>query len=59
MPFGLKMPSCVQRLMDTVLGKDRWKFCLCYVDDLIIYSETFEEHLQHIQAVLSALEKQG
>ena len=60
MPFGLKnAPAAFQRLMDTVLGKDRWKFCLCYVDDLIIYSETFEEHLQHIQAVLSALEKAG
>jgi len=45
--------------MDQVLGEDRWKFCLCYIDDVIIYSDSLEEHLKHIQRVLAKFEEAG
>ena len=32
---------------------------MCYVDDLIIYSRTLEEHLEHIEAVLEKLKEAG
>lgn len=55
MPFGLKnAPAFFQRLMDTTL-RAQFEFCRCYIDDVIIFSKSFEEHLVHLRAVLSAL----
>ena len=52
MPFGLcNAPSTFQRLMEHVLQEELWKFCLLYIDDIIIFSTGFEEHLQHIDKV--------
>ena len=54
MPFGLKnAPATFQRTMNTILKPVLDKFAFVYVDDIIIFSETFEEHLQHIQQVFS------
>ena len=33
------------------------KFCLVYIDDIIIYSNTIEEHYEHIKILLDLLEK--
>ena len=53
MPFGLcGAPATFQRLMDRVLqGLNH--FCAAYLDDIVIYSSTWEEHLSHVEAVLS------
>ncbi len=60
MPFGLKNgPAAYQRLMDSVLGEIKGDFCACYMDDLIIASETWEEHIEHIDIVLKCLLKAG
>ena len=58
MPFGLQgAPATFQRLMDRVIqGLD---FAAAYLDDLIIFSSTWEEHLQHIQSVLEKLKEAG
>ena len=49
-PFGLKnAPPYFQRRMDEVL-KDL-SFCRCYIDDIIIWSTTVEEHIQHLEIV--------
>lgn len=60
LPFGLcNAPSTFQALMNTVLGADLRHCCLVYLDDIIIFSKTPAQHLQHVEAVLSRLaEKQ-
>jgi hypothetical protein len=56
MPFGLKnAPGTFQRLMDEVLREYRGEFAEVYVDDIMIYSRTLEEHLVHIEKVLHKL----
>ncbi len=56
LPFGLcNAPSTFQRLMDRVLRGLQNKICLVYLDDIIIYSGTFEEHLIHLREVFERL----
>src|SRR2546430_7047542 len=51
MPFGLcNMPAKFQQLMDYVLDDINQKFALVYIDDIIIFSESFDEHLVHIRS---------
>ena len=52
MPFGMQGASaCFQRLMDRVLdGTDG--FAAAYLDDVVVYSATWEQHLQHLGEVL-------
>ncbi|UYV70247.1 K02A2.6-like [Cordylochernes scorpioides] len=46
LPFGLcNGPATFERLMDTVLRTHKWKICLCYLDDVIIFSEDLHSHL--------------
>uniref|UniRef100_H3B5T7 ribonuclease H n=1 Tax=Latimeria chalumnae TaxID=7897 RepID=H3B5T7_LATCH len=53
-PMGLtNAPATFQRLMELVLRGLPWKICLVYLDDVLIYSHSFEEHLQHIEEILS------
>ena len=59
MPFGLQgAPATFQRLMDRVI-RGLEDYTAAYLDDLIIFSETFDEHLHHIQEVLLRLRKAG
>ena len=56
MPFGLcNAPATFQRLMDSVLGHLGTEYVLVYLDDVLIFSRTFEEHLQHLRRVLGCL----
>lgn len=60
MPFGLSgSPSTFQRLIDRVLGDAKWQHALAYLDDIVIYSRTFEEHLVHLGDVLRKLRAAG
>jgi len=60
MPFGLcNAPSTFQRLMELALTGLHWSICLVYLDDIIIYSRTVGEHLQHLQEVLQRLRAAG
>jgi hypothetical protein len=53
MPFSLfNAPATFQRLMDEVFRGILWKFVMVYLDDIIIYSKSFEEHLEHLCIVL-------
>ncbi len=56
LPFGLKnAPAVFQRTMDAVLAGVKWVNCLVYIDDVLIYSKSFEEHLKAIEEVFSRL----
>lgn len=60
MPFGLAgAPGSFQKLMVEVLGGYIHNFCKCYLDDVIIYSDSYEEHLQHLSQVLERLQVYG
>ena len=53
MPFGLtKAPACFQRFMESCLGEYRDDFGIPYLDDLLVYSERFENHRKHVRLVL-------
>ena len=59
MPFGLQgAPATFQRLVDKLLG-GMTQFSSAYIDDIIVYSETSADHLQHLQIVLLCLRKAG
>ncbi|EKD02552.1 putative retrotransposon nucleocapsid protein [Trichosporon asahii var. asahii CBS 8904] len=56
MPFGAKgAPAAFQRLMDTLLAEGRWLWCLAYIDDIIVYSKTFDDHVTHVRWVLGQM----
>ena len=58
MPFGLcNAPSTFQRLMDVVLSSVLWKYAMVYIDDVNIYSESFEQHLEHLNEVFKLIKK--
>jgi RNase H-like domain found in reverse transcriptase/Reverse transcriptase (RNA-dependent DNA polymerase) len=60
MPFGLtNAPAEFQRLMDTIFRGVLWNFVLVYIDDIVVYSNTFQDHLQHLQESFSRLKKSG
>ena len=60
MPFGLRNGlSIFQRVMQGILAPYLWIFCLVYIDDIIIYSKTYEEHIDHLDKILEAIENAG
>ncbi|UYV61070.1 K02A2.6-like, partial [Cordylochernes scorpioides] len=60
MPFGLcNAPATFERMIDNLLKGLKWTICLCYLDDIIVFSDGFEEHLRRLQLVLNCLKKAG
>jgi hypothetical protein len=56
LPFGLcNAPGTFQRLMNDVFRQYLDKFVLVYLDDILVYSKTPDEHLDHLQRVFSLL----
>ena len=56
MPFGLtNAPATFQLLMDFLLTGWHWSHCLVYLDDVIIFGKTFDEHQEHLRIVLNRL----
>jgi len=58
MTFGLRnAPSTFMRLMNEMLKEYIGKFVIVYLDDILIFSRTREEHLQHVRKVLEKLQQ--
>lgn len=55
-PFGLtSAPPTFMRLMECVLRNLTYKICLIYLDDILVYSRTFDDHLFHLRQVFDRL----
>ena len=61
MPFGLtNAPSTFHRLMESCLGELHLHWCIIiYLDDIIVFNKTPEEHLHRFKAVFNKLEAAG
>ena len=60
MPFGLtNAPATFQRLMENCMGDLHLTYCLLYLDDIIIFSKTYEEHVARLEAVFKKLKDAG
>ena len=53
------MVAMFQRLMDNCLGDLHLNWCIIYLDDIIVYSKTPEEHIEHLEGVFKKLSKAG
>ncbi|EPQ31343.1 uncharacterized protein PFL1_01527 [Pseudozyma flocculosa PF-1] len=54
-PFGLRnAPAAFQRFMDRLLGGMRWTEALVYLDDVVVFSRTIEEHAASLNRLLKA-----
>ncbi|KAG1945241.1 thy-1 membrane glycoprotein [Pimephales promelas] len=60
LPFGLKNAAATfQRLMNNVLRDYLGKFCFVYLDDIVIYSGSIQDHFQHLKQLFAKLEASG
>ena len=60
MPFGLtNAPPTFQRYMNDVFKELLWKFVSIFLDDVLTYSKTPEEHLAHLRKVFQELRMAG
>lgn len=60
MPFGLKnAPATFQRVMDNVLRGLQGEICLVYMDDIIVFSTSLQEHMVNLSKIFQRLRETG
>jgi hypothetical protein len=60
MPFGFtNSPAVFQRAIAETLDSYLFQCVLVFIDDICVYSRTFEEHMEHLEGVFSALDRYG
>ena len=60
MPMGLtNSPATFQRMMELVLRGLPWQVCMVYLDDVLIFSPTFAEHMASLREVFSRIQSAG
>ena len=60
MPFGLSnAPSTFQRTMDVLLSRLTWKCCLVYIDDILVFSNSMDQHVKDLKLVFERLRESG
>ena len=58
LPFGLcDAPATFSRLMDNVLSGLSWEVCVYYLDDIIVFSKVWDEHMQRLRMVFQRLKE--
>ena len=58
MPFGLtNAPATFQRLMNSIFQDYLDDFVIVYLDDIMIYSRTYNDHLHHLEKVFERLKE--
>lgn len=56
LPFSLlNSPATYQRIMEECLGDLNTKICMIYLDDVIIFADSFEEHLERLYLIFNRL----
>ena len=60
-PFGLKSsPAINQRVLSGIIRKNRLSaFCVNYIDDILVFSRSSEDHLSHIEQLMVAMRNDG
>lgn len=59
-PFGLTgAPGCFQEFMESCLEGLRDEICIPYLDDILVFSKTFDQHLLDVKTVLQRLKSKG
>ncbi|CAF1526626.1 unnamed protein product [Didymodactylos carnosus] len=53
----MNAPPTFQRVMNSIIGYKRWDFVVVYLDDIIIFSNSLEEHLKHLNEILPTLDQ--
>lgn len=58
LPFGFaSSPAIFQNMVDLLLGPMKWLHAIGYIDDIIVFSPTFEEHVAHLTKLFEAVRK--
>jgi hypothetical protein len=52
-------PATFQRAVDVILASVRFQCALTYLDDIVVYSPTFEQHVKDLSVVLKLLQDAG
>ena len=56
MPFGVtNAPATFQRMMNAIFKEELDTFVLVYLDDILVFSRTMEEHISHLRTALRKL----
>ena len=61
LPFGLKTsPAIFQRTLANLIRRNGLSdFCSNYIDDIIVFSQSFEEHMEHLTKVFKVASSEG
>lgn len=61
LPYGLKTaPATFQRVLSSIIRRHHLSsFCINYLDDILIFSKSFEEHMSHLEALFNTIKEEG
>ena len=60
MPMGMtNSPAAFKRLMEIVLRGLQWHTCLIYLDDILVFGSSFEQHMELVEEVLTRIKDAG
>ena len=60
MPMGISTaPATFQRLMHKIFEKEKWHECLIYLDDILVFSKSLEEHMTRLETIFSRIRMSG